>query len=110
MRFTVPFAASPEQAETVWSATRDFLREQGMQTATERYARIVFRHNGKAYDLKVGDIHPDLNEPVLVILKSTSRPLYYVCTPNRGVVRGDPYLVGVEGTRALEFVPDAADG
>ena len=94
MKFTIPHAADYAQAESVWSAVRKFLDTQGHGTESRRIARIAFRHNGKLYDLGVGDIHPDLHEAVLVILKGTNPSLYYICTANRGVVRGDPYLVG----------------
>lgn len=107
MKFSVPAAKDRVQAETVWNAVRDFLAEQGLETEPDRFARIRFRHNGKAYGLSIGDMHPDLHEPVCVILKARNRPLYYVCTTNRGVVRGDPYLVG-DGpeTFTSPFEPD----
>ena len=105
MKFFVPHADSPEQSETVWNATRDSLLAQGFHTDPERYGRIVFRHNGKPYDLKVGEIHPDLGEEVLVILKGVAPSPHYICTANRGVVRGDPYFVGSGGARLIEFLP-----
>jgi hypothetical protein len=107
MKFTVPAAKDRNQAEDVWRAVRDFLAQQGFQTHPDRFARITFKHNSKTYDLSVGDIHPDLHEPVCVILKATTHFIYYVCTTNRGVVRGDPYLVG-DGpeTRAYGFDSD----
>jgi hypothetical protein len=104
MQFFVPHADSPEQSEAVWNATRDFLSVQGFHTQPERYCRIVFRHNGKPYDLKVGDIHPDLGEEVLVIFKGIAPSPHYICTANRGVVRGEPYLVGFDGARLIEFL------
>lgn len=42
---------------------------------------------------------------VLVILRG--RDLIYVCTASRGVVRGDPYLVGDRGEAQIyPFEPD----
>ncbi|KRA65382.1 hypothetical protein ASD89_17595 [Caulobacter sp. Root656] len=105
MKFFVPYADSPEQADRVWNATRDFLTTQGRPTQPERYGRIVFTHNGKHYDLKVGDIHPDLREEVFVIFKGIAPGPHYICTPSRGVVQGEPYLVGWEGARLIEFLP-----
>lgn len=107
MKFTVYAAKDEAQAETVWNSVRDFLMEQGFKTVDARYQRIRFEHNGKNYDLKIGDTHPDLHEPVIVILKSSDTPLYYICTTNRGVVRGDPYLVG-DGPNTYATVFDPA--
>jgi hypothetical protein len=43
---------------------------------------------GEPLDRRLADT-PD--EPVLAILRSLT---YLVCTPNRGVIRGEPYLFG----------------
>ena len=45
----------------------------------------------KDYHVEVGKPDPRNNELVIAILKSNT---YLVCTPNRGVVRGIPILVG----------------
>jgi hypothetical protein len=103
MKFTVPAAQDREQAEKVWTAVRDFLASLGHKTTSRRIAGIMFVHNGKSYDLSVGDMHPDLGEPVLVILEGLG--LHYICTPNRGVIRGDPYLVG-QSASVVEFEAD----
>lgn len=104
MKFFVPHADSDEEAESVRKSVRTFLESQGSPTCEDRIQRIKFHHNGKPYDLSVGDIHPDLNEPVLFIFRANHPSLYYACTPNRGVVRGEPYLIGDhEGTHAFLF-------
>ena len=107
MKFTVPAAKDDDQAEAVWHSVRDFLLEQGLHTEETRFQRVKFTHNSRKYDLGVGDIHPDLQEPVVVILRSSDRPLYFVCTTTRGVAGGDPYLVGDgQETFATAFDPD----
>ena len=53
--------------------------------------------------MEVGKPDPHNHELALVILESTT---YLVCTPNRGVVRGIPILVGkdkVEKTTDFEI-------
>jgi hypothetical protein len=107
MKFTVPAAQDRAQAQTVLQSVRDFLAQQGLGTEGEPFSRIAFKHNGKFYDLAVGDRHPDLGELVVIILKASGPDLYYVCTANRGVVRGDPYLVGAgPDTAVIPFEPD----
>jgi len=94
--FFVPHTASPEEAEEVYVAVRKFLNDNGWPTADERYRRLSFRHEGKSYDLGVGERHPELPEEVLLILRAEGAQNYYVCTANRGTVRGAPYLIGEE--------------
>ena len=40
----------------------------------------------------VGERFERLGEPVITILLDTSRDVFFICTPNRGVLRGMPYL------------------
>lgn len=105
MKFFVPHAADDEQALRVWDSVRAFLAEQGISTADRKVWKLSFRHNGKHYSEEVGRVAADLREEVLIILKAADNyPLYYVCSANRGVARGEPYLVGVdEFTHATDF-------
>ena len=104
MKFFVPHSESDEEAESVRESVRDFLASQGAPTYEDRIHRIKFRHNGKAYDLSVGQTHPDLREEVLFIFRAKHPGLYYACSANRGVLRGEPYLIGDhDGTHAIPF-------
>ncbi len=103
MKFFLPHASSPEQAEEVVRAVRIFLAAQDLPPRPPPVGKLDFRHNGGDYALEVGAKHPALGEPVLLILEASTRPCYYVCTPNRGVLRGEPYLVGLPHTRAVPF-------
>ena len=102
--FFAPHASSEEESHSVLASVRKFLSSFGFATDAEPFERIRFKHDGRAYDLGVGEMHPDLREEVLIILKAVEEPLYYICTANRGVVRGEPYLVGErDGTVATPF-------
>jgi hypothetical protein len=103
MKFFIPHTRTAEQAEEAVRAVRLFLAEQDFPTRPRRFWKLDFRHNGEDYALEVGAMHPDLGEPVLLILEASDRPCYYVCTPNRGVLRGEPYLVGLTHARAVPF-------
>lgn len=94
--FFVPQTVSSDEAEEVYAAVRKFLADNGLPTADERYRRLSFSHEGKAYDLGVGERHAGLPEEVLLILRAESAQTYYVCTANRGTVRGAPYIIGDE--------------
>lgn len=105
MKFFVPHASDDEQASKVWDSVRAFLLKNGMPTEERKVWKLSSRHNGKAYSEEVGKKAADLRETVLIILRAAKgRPLYYVCTENRGVARGDPYLVGIDqDTHATDF-------
>lgn len=104
MRFFVPHASDDKQAETVWASVRAFLLQQGFPTENRRIWKLRFRHNSKSYALEVGREHPDLRENVIIILRAVGQELYYVCTAHRGVIQGEPYLVGIDHhTAALDF-------
>lgn len=104
MKFFVPHASDEAEAESVRTSVRTFLGKHGFHTEEDRIQRITFRHNSKPYDLAVGKLHPDLHEDVLLIFKAAQPNLYFACAANRGVVRGEPYLIGGgDGTRAYLF-------
>ncbi|MDP9470157.1 MAG: hypothetical protein M3Q71_05730 [Chloroflexota bacterium] len=56
-------------------------------------ARPVKIEVGKPLDNRLSE---SPGEPVLAILKSNA---YLVCTPNHGVLRGEPYFFGTEQVR-----------
>ena len=91
MKFFVPAASTDEQAEDVWQSTVEFAKGKGSDISDRRIYRLDYRHNGKFYVDEIGKPNARNGELVLVILESVT---YLVCTGNRGVVRGDPILVG----------------
>lgn len=92
MRFFIPAAKDGTEAETVWVATKKFAEEMlGWEISERRIFSIVYHHQGKDYHVEVGKPDPRNDELVIAILESTT---YLVCTPNRGVVRGIPILIG----------------
>jgi hypothetical protein len=90
--FFVPGAASLQEAEKVWQATKKFAEEQtGWIVTNRRIFRLEYTHGGKDYVAEVGQTEPRTGEPVLVILGSNA---YLVCTRKHGVARGEPIMVG----------------
>ncbi|HEY9235956.1 MULTISPECIES: hypothetical protein [Phenylobacterium] len=108
MQFFVPNTTSPRQAEEVYASVRRFLADNGWPTADERYESLSFQHDGKTYVLNVGQRHYELPEPVMLILRAEGAQNYYVCTPNRGTVRGAPYLIGDEAQAKIAVAFSAA--
>jgi hypothetical protein len=90
--FFVPGAASLQEAERVWQATKKVAEEQtGWIVTNRRIFRLEYTHGGRDYVAEVGQTEPRTGEPVLVILGSNA---YLVCTRKHGVARGEPIMVG----------------
>lgn len=93
MRFFVPAADTPEQAEDIRRSVVEWLGSQlGTPIDDRRVRRLEFTHEGRDEIAEVGETLRRVGEPVILILHTHG--LYYVCTPNRGVARDMPYLVG----------------
>ena len=93
MRFFVPAAQNDQNAEKVVVAAKKFAKmTMGWDTTERKIYGLKYRHDGKDYTAMVGDNEPRTGEMVIVILESD--PVFLVCTPNRGLIRGEPMLVG----------------
>jgi hypothetical protein len=92
MRFFIPEVNDPVEAERVYEATKKFARETlGWNVESRRIQSIDFKDKKERVRAEVGKPDPITGEVVIVILESTT---YLICTPNRGVLRGMPILVG----------------
>ncbi|MTJ93888.1 MAG: hypothetical protein F8N36_13670 [Desulfovibrio sp.] len=93
--FFLPAASDPEQAENAYSAIRQFVASQiSGPLEDRRIFRLDYVHSGKHRIAQVGERESHEGAPVIAIFKQQNYPLYFVCTPDRGVVRGGPILVG----------------
>lgn len=94
--FFVPEAETTEEAEQFYLALRKIIAEREHDTLKDRRIQLLrFRDRdgrGNAYATYalVGEKYS--GEVVWAIFEGSTRGLYYVCTPNRGM-RGGPYLV-----------------
>lgn len=92
--FFVPFADSAETADEVYATIRTTMAREAFQPTERRVCRVVYQHNGRDLIATVGEKDVD-GETVIAILEAYNPgPIYMICTPNRGVVRGDPILAG----------------
>lgn len=103
MKFFVPAAKDAAQAEEVYEGIRKFnAKEMGASLSPRRIYSIGGTHNSKRFVATVGEPFESLGEPVIAILLDTSRNCYFICTPNRGVLRGVPYLSGSNEIDSVE--------
>jgi hypothetical protein len=103
VKFFVPAAEDRAQAERVYEGIRKFNSEQmGAALSARRIYMVSGVHDGKAFTATVGEVFERLREVVVAILLDTSRDLYFICTANCGVIRGEPYLSGSHEIRGSE--------
>jgi len=99
MKFFIPHAKDEKQAEKVLQGIIKFAKEEiGWDITNRRIFSISYTHEGKKYHSEVGQIDDRVSEEVIAILESH---IYFVCTPNRGVIRGMPVLVGREEAKEI---------
>jgi hypothetical protein len=107
-KFFLPRATNAEMAEKAYAAIRKFIEGQasGLLDA-RRIFRIDYRHEGKPFYAQVGEPERHEGATVIAILKQRDYPLYFVCTPDRGVASGSPILVNERDIiSSIDFDPD----
>lgn len=108
--FFIPYISDRVYSEEVWAGTKKFMEdEHHWRPTNRRIFRLDYVHDGKHELAEVGVSHPygwlpDWEYPrdphaegehVVAIFETEEGGPYLVCTENRGVVRGEPILVGL---------------
>jgi len=105
MRFFVPPTTDPAVAEQAYDGIRSFARESmGWDVLDRRIYEIKFRDRSGVLTARVGEVLDLRGERGLVVAILQSNT-YLICTPERGVMRGIPIMVGaneVEGVTDFE--------
>lgn len=102
MKSFIPYAASDVERERVYEAVKVHLaQEHGASFSDRRIRSLQYVHNGKNYSAVVGEDESGGLGVVIAILLDTTRSLYLVCTPYRGVISGSPILVGEPDVQAV---------
>jgi len=108
MKFFIPAANDDAHAETIYEAIRKVNTESmGAKLSERRIYGVNGKHNGKPFMARVGQPFESLGETVVAILLDTSRSCYFICTANRGYLRGMPYLSGSDEISHSEDFDDA---
>lgn len=111
MRFFVPHASGPEEAESVLASVAAFVGA-APPPPDRRIYRLTYTHNGRRFTVEIGKPIPayyqEGDQEVICIFDGDP---FKVCLPTRGVVRGDPILVDSSSVHAVEhFDPDPFPG
>jgi hypothetical protein len=99
-KFFVPGAKTAKEAEEVRTGVVKFAESNGFSVTDRKVFCLTYTHNSREYRAEVG--MPDVPGSEIVIVILDAEGLYLICTPNRGVVRGLPILVGNHHVLAVE--------
>ena len=104
MKFFIPLAKDDKEAQEIYGGIIKFAKETAWKEIKDRKIfSIAFNHDGKDYIARVGEKYSVTGEMVMAILESET---FLVCTPNRGVLRGMPILVGKNEVYSIEDFED----
>jgi hypothetical protein len=103
VKFFLPPAKESADAEKAYDAIRQFVSKQmGAELGPERIYHVRGVHDGKPFTATVGEVFERLGEVVVAILFDTQKKCYLICTANRGVLGGIPYLSGSNEIKSVE--------
>jgi hypothetical protein len=101
MKFFIPLADNEQQAEEVYTGIKKFAKENlAWNIQDDRIYSLSYRYNGQKYFARVSEVETLTHDFVVAILKSNA---YLICTKNRGVLRGEPILVGYQDAISIEY-------
>lgn len=102
MKFFVPHASGPAEAESVLASVAAFVGA-ALPPPDRRIHKLTYTHNGRQFIVEVGKpIPPYYQEGDQEVVCIFGGDPFKVCLPTRGVVRGDPILVGSSGVHTVE--------
>lgn len=93
MNFFIPATSDINSILDVYNGVKKFMQSQGFDPLPDKLVySIDYTHNGKKENATIDKFHVVNNQRVLIIFEC--KELFLVCTPSRGVLGGDPILVG----------------
>jgi hypothetical protein len=102
MDFFIPTIPQNDVEDFFKNSIVKFIESFGYNVLVDkRIYSITFSHNGKSITEKVGQISPSNREPIFVILETDK--LYLTCTRNRGVLGGEPMIIGKQDVENIEY-------
>jgi len=92
MKFFIPGAKDKQQEKKTYDSIKKFVSQQiGRNVLDTMIYKINFKHDGKEYSETIGEVSKFNGELAVVIFETDN--LYLLCTPSRGVIKGEPILV-----------------
>lgn len=93
--FFLPGSGDDKQAEEAYANIKQNVAQiTGRRLSDARYHTVSYEQNTRWLKATVGEMEPRSGEVVVAILATDDSDLFLVCTPTRGVVKGEPIIVG----------------
>ena len=104
MKFFIPHVNDVDKENGIYLAIKKFLESQlGFKITERSIYKLHYIHKGVEHRVEVGKPDPRTGEVVMAIMETLeSTGIYYVCSPNRGVARDMPILVGSSEVLEIE--------
>ncbi len=99
MKIFVPKVKDEKQSEEYYNGIVKYNKDIVGEVSGRKIYSLTYKHNNKKYTAVVGENDEIENEPIIAILESRT---FLICTPNRGVIRGTPILVGHDEIISVE--------
>lgn len=101
MKFFLPGVETPESAELIYDHLKEKSISIALRVTDKRIYRVLYKRNGRLFNMKVGSPDSIRGEMVIAIFDN-GLICYLVFTLNRGVIKGNPYIVGKDETLTIE--------
>jgi hypothetical protein len=104
-KFFIPNVPDPMEAEKLYSdISARVSKGQGQPIEARRIFALAFVHDSRSYHAEVGK-HLDFPqaEGIVVAILEGRHGVFYVCTPDRGGLQGNPILVGEKAKRSIRY-------
>jgi hypothetical protein len=106
MRFFIPHAKDAEEAESVLESIAKFV-QRPVPPSDKRVFKIAYTHNSRDFVAEVGKPMDSYYQEAGEVAAIFEGNPYLVCLPLRGVIRGDPILVGDKTVSAIKYFDPA---
>jgi hypothetical protein len=90
-KFQLPGMAEQE-TDVIYPLLKTKAQEIALQITDRKITRVLYKRNGKLFNMKVGAPDPIRGEPVIAIIEGYA--VFLVFTAGRGITEGDPYIIG----------------
>jgi hypothetical protein len=81
-----------QETDVIYPLLKTKAQEIALQITDRKITRVLYKRNGKLFNMKVGALDPIKGEPVIAIIEGHA--VFLVFTMGRGITHGDPCIIG----------------
>ncbi len=99
VKFYLP-GITESKTSMIHLALQQSAQEITLQTTDRKIHRVLYRRNGKLFNMQVGKPDAVRGEMVIAIIEGYT--VFVVFTPSRGITKNTPYIIGKNEVLAVE--------